>query len=384
MTLEEALRDHAELTAAEWRVDDDALTLATKIGVRGAPRLDDALGVVREGLARGRADLGAAGALLDATGAQGPIAALARSRGLAARVLVQSAAARAAALGSGAADGDVVEGFPWDLPPRGAQEVWWRPATDRGQARLVAELDAWARALAADGTLWAVWHKDEGGQRAERLAQSRFGSVEVVNRASGWRLVALRDPLDDVAAPDVVSTWQGPDGAMRSVVGVYGGAKLDPGTAVLLAALEPLAEGVQGARVLDLGCGSGVLARRAVALGAAEVLAVDDDLAAVRSTREGVPGARVVWSDLLTRLDEPLGVDVVLMNPPFHVGRQVVGALSRAFVAAALSALAPTGRLLMVANAALPYERDLSAWATWRACTPVGERRFKVLEARRR
>jgi 16S rRNA (guanine1207-N2)-methyltransferase len=382
MTIDDALRDHALLADVPWRVAGESLTLATKTGVRGAPRLDEGLGVVAEALERGRATLGAG--VLDATGGQGALAALARRRGLPARVLVHSAAARAAALASGAAESDVVVGFPWDLPPSGEREAWWRPALDRGIARLEAELDAWAGALAADGTLWAVWHKDEGGQRAERLAQARFASVEVANRASGWRLVALRGPRDDVRPPDVIAPWEGPDGPMRSVVGTYGGAKLDGGTATLLRALEPLAEGVRGARVLDLGCGSGVLSRRALALGAAEVLAVDDDLAAVRSTKAGVPGAQVYWSDLLASVGDPLAVDLVLMNPPFHVGRQVVGALSRAFVAAALAALGPSGRLLMVANAALPYERDLTAWATWRSRTPEGERRFKVLEAQRR
>jgi 16S rRNA (guanine1207-N2)-methyltransferase len=148
--------------------------------------------------------------------------------------------------------------------------------------------------------------------------------------------------------------------------------------------------------VLDLGSGSGVLARRAAERGAGELLALDDDLAAVRSTRavlglepdaadgrsaaRGRP-ARGDWSDLLAGAPHARAIDVVLMNPPFHVGRQVVGELSRAFVAAALEALRPGGRLVLVANRALPYERDLAAWATWRDVTPANSRGFKVLDA---
>jgi 16S rRNA (guanine1207-N2)-methyltransferase len=323
--------------------------------------------------------------LVDATGSPGAVALLAGALGVRARVLVSSAATKRAALAGGLADAQVEAGFPWDLAARSVAEAWWRPPTDRGLARLEAELAAWASALASDGTVWAVWHKDEGGKRAERLAAERFDEVTVVNRASGWRVVALRGPRAGTA-PEPWLAWEGPDGSVRSLAGSHAGGRVDPGTALLLAALDaPGAPPLQGARVLDLGCGSGVLAARAVARGAAHVLGADDDLAAVRRTAAAAPGAAMAWSDLLQDVPGAAGAfDVVLMNPPFHVGRQVVGALSRAFVAAALTALRPGGRLVMVANAALPYERDLSAWADWQDVTPPGDARFKVLAARSR
>ena len=56
-----------------------------------------------------------------------------------------------------------------------------------------------------------------------------------------------------------------------------------PTTRLVLAALEDLV--TTGTTVLDLGCGSGVLGIAAARLGAAEVLAVDIDPAAVTATR---------------------------------------------------------------------------------------------------
>ena len=268
-------------------------------------------------------------------------------------------------------------------------EAWWRPPNERGWARIVAELDGWARALLPTGRLVSVWHKDEGAKRAERMAAERFEGVSVVNRAGGWRVVELTRPRPNAAAPEPWLDWVGPDGPMRTLVGTFAADRLDAGSAALLRALEAVgAVGeLAGARVVDLGCGSGVLALRALRAGAAEVLALDDDLAAVSSTRAVLPGqgaARAVWSDLTLDVPEAHGYDVVLTNPPFHVGRRVVAALSAGFVAAAGAALRPGGRLWLVANAALPFERLLGEWGSLRDLTPADVRGYRVFSAARR
>jgi ribosomal protein L11 methyltransferase len=57
-----------------------------------------------------------------------------------------------------------------------------------------------------------------------------------------------------------------------------------PSTRLVLAAVDELVTG--GERVLDVGCGSGVLAIAALALGAGRAVAVDVDPAAVAATRD--------------------------------------------------------------------------------------------------
>lgn len=68
--------------------------------------------------------------------------------------------------------------------------------------------------------------------------------------------------------------------------GMAFGTGLHPTTRLSLAALERLADAgeVAGARVLDLGCGSGILGIAAARLGAGSVLGLDTDPIAVEST----------------------------------------------------------------------------------------------------
>lgn len=97
---------------------------------------------------------------------------------------------------------------------------------------------------------------------------------------------------------------------------------------------EALALGdVAGRRVVDLGCGTGVLAIGAALLGAAQVTGVDVDGASLAIARDA--GARlradVAWAE--SDVSAWRGAaDTVLMNPPF--GAQARGA-DRAFLDAA-------------------------------------------------
>jgi ribosomal protein L11 methyltransferase len=102
-----------------------------------------------------------------------------------------------------------------------------------------------------------------------RLTQSQFAPVEVT--ADFW----------------IVPTWHEPPAQARQII------RLDPGLAfgtgthpTTRMCLRWLAQhGVQGQRVLDYGCGSGILAIGAAKHGATQVDAVDIDEAAVTATR---------------------------------------------------------------------------------------------------
>ena len=86
-------------------------------------------------------------------------------------------------------------------------------------------------------------------------------------------------------------TWRSHPPAADDVVialdpGMAFGTGLHPTTRLSLAAIESVADrgGIDGRRVLDVGCGSGILAIAAARLGAARVLAVDTDPIAVEAT----------------------------------------------------------------------------------------------------
>lgn len=89
-----------------------------------------------------------------------------------------------------------------------------------------------------------------------------------------------------------------------------------------------------GARVLDMGCGSGVAGINALLAGASELLAVDINPAAVKNTRENAyrngvqERARILVSDGFKEVDGQF--DVVLFNPPYWGDKEARSLAERA------------------------------------------------------
>ncbi len=345
---------------------------AVKRGLRGYP--------LHPGVALlAKADLSAE-RVLDASGGGGLVALAA---GAEQKVVLETskAALRCAAWTFADVPGtEISAGAPWDAPPGGADLVALAPPTDRGSARVRAELAGAHAALRPGGAALIAMHKDGGAKRYERLAAELFGHLEVIAKDGGWRLVRARKLNAKTPVVEKIA-FGAADLTLSADPGVFAAGKLDPGTARLLEVVQFGA--FAGRRLLDMGCGYGLLALKASLAGAA-VTAVDDDLLAVRSTHRNAEryGAdvRALHSDVDSELQGEL-FDVVLMNPPFHVGKQVVMDVPGAFLAAAYERLTPGGTLLLVANRALPYERELAGFASWE--TLHSDAQFKVLRATR-
>jgi ribosomal protein L11 methyltransferase len=103
-----------------------------------------------------------------------------------------------------------------------------------------------------------------------RLTQSQFAPVEITPEF--W----------------IVPTWHQAPAAARKVITLDPGLAFGTGThpTTRMCLRWTAQHGVQGQRVLDYGCGSGILAIGAALYGASDIDAVDIDEAAVQSTRD--------------------------------------------------------------------------------------------------
>lgn len=143
----------------------------------------------------------------------------------------------------------------------------------------------------------------------------------------------------------------------------FAGTAIDIGTRALL---DVLGGALPGARdVVDLGCGTGVLATSvALQRQEARVTATDQSAAAVASARATAVANGVAERVAVVRGDAgdalPDGsADLVLLNPPFHVGAAVHTGLAERLFGAAARLLRPGGELWTVYNSHLGYRPTL-------------------------
>lgn len=180
--------------------------------------------------------------------------------------------------------------------------------------------------------------------------------------------------------PVEVSVW-GVDLRLDTGSGVFARGRLDSGTAVLFRETEPPV----GGRVLDLGCGYGVIGlAAAVASPAVSVTAVDVNERAVLLARENAAAlgvaARYVAA-VPADVDPAAAYDEIWSNPPIRIGKEALHELLLTW----LPRLAPGGRAVMVVGKNLgadSLQRWLGeqGWPTTRLASAKG---FRVLETRR-
>jgi ribosomal protein L11 methyltransferase len=206
-----------------------------------------------------------------------------------------------------------------------------RPAVVRGY---VAAGDAAAADAAVAQVTEDLGHLQAFGLRP--IGELRTRVVRDADWADAWK---AHFPVQRVGRRLVIRpTWRRHRAGPGDVVvaldpGMAFGTGLHPTTRLCLAALEHLADHgrLAGARVLDMGCGSGILAIAALRLGAASAFGVDTDPIAVEATianaRRNRLGRRIRAREGSLPSDAP-PFDVVLANlvagvlvplaPPLH------------------------------------------------------------------
>jgi ribosomal protein L11 methyltransferase len=173
-----------------------------------------------------------------------------------------------------------------------------------------------------------------------RLTQSQFDPVEIT--PSFW----------------IVPTWHEPPAAAREIIrldpGLAFGTGTHPTTRMCLRWIA--AHAPRGQRVLDYGCGSGILAIGAARFGADPIVAVDIDPAAVESTRLNADANRV---SLHTGLPDTVDgrFDLVLAN--------ILATPLKVLAPLLCERVKPGGRLVLAGILARQEDELREAYAPW-------------------
>ncbi len=172
---------------------------------------------------------------------------------------------------------------------------------------------------------------------------------------------------------------------LESGSGVFSHGRLDPGTAVLFRETQPPTGRPTGLRVLDLGCGWGVIGLAvAVAVPDAVVTGVDVNQRALALARDNAARLGVTTRYAALAPEEvpaEAAYDEIWSNPPIRIGKQALHDLLLTW----LPRLAPGGRAVMVVGKNLgadSLQRWLGecGWPTTRLASAKG---FRVLETTR-
>ena len=239
-------------------------------------------------------------------------------------------------------------------------------------AWMIYGLQVAAYALKPGGRLYLVGAKDRGVLSMAKRMRSLFGNLETLVISKGQRVVCSHVENNSL---DLHSQ----EGLLLPTTFAEG--KLDEGTRLLVDALEVHATDI----ALDIGCGAGYLGMHIARVASkGHVTMVDASLVAVDAAQNMVEQSGMTNMQVLasngTQAVKAQRFDLIVTNPPFHLGGIQTTEIGERFIREAVQVLRSRGRFYLVANRFLKYE------PTMRTCFHTveevgGNTRYKVLLA---
>lgn len=250
----------------------------------------------------------------------------------------------------------------WYQPPADAHDVAivYLPKS-RGLIELT--LTMLAGALATGAKVFLVGENNSGIRSSRPTLETIIGNVTSSDAARHSVLYRSTRGATSLPARPQLNDWvenftvevRGLTLELRSLPGVFSHGRLDDGTRFFLEALQV----PNGARVLDFGCGSGVIGLVVKRLWPSTVVdMVDTNALAVESARltmqaNNLPKERVWQSDVFSDVKD--SYTRILSNPPFHIGVRTDYRVVEAFLDRSAKHLEKLGALTIVANRFLKY-----------------------------
>jgi 16S rRNA G1207 methylase RsmC len=236
------------------------------------------------------------------------------------------------------------------------------PLSASGEAELTRELiQAGHKVLRIGGKLYASTDNRDDTWLGEQLRRL-FGTLERRRLPTGALYIGTKtEPLKKVKnfACEFAFRDRGRLIRVMSRPGVFSHRSMDAGARQLIEEMEIGA----GDRVLDIGCGAGVVALAAACRAEGlKVHAVDSNARAVECTRRGAElnGLTSVKTELNATGNYKGGdsFDVALANPPYYAGFRI----ARHFLTAARDALTVGGKVFVVTKHPEWYAENMCQW----------------------
>lgn len=221
--------------------------------------------------------------------------------------------------------------------------------------------------LKQGGQVWLVGDNKSGVKSSMKRLQSPIEAVGKHDSAKHCLLFNGR--LKGEVAPFVfeqwVTRWQqevaGHTLTLCSIPGVFGHGKLDKGTEMLLEQLSKhrFMSDVANARLLDFGCGDGIISLWLHQHTGANISALDDSALALKATEltfvanDASEALTLIASNGLSAVKGRF--NYVITNPPFHTGVNTDYSIAERFFINVKQHLTLNGELFVVANDFLRY-----------------------------
>lgn len=224
-------------------------------------------------------------------------------------------------------------------------------------------LEVAASRLVSGGSLFIYGANHEGIKSIEDHLAPWFENSEVLLYKHRERVIsAIRTNAQEQPRArleewrrTVETTINGKISSFISYPGMFAHGTVDQGTALLLAHLPDV---TLNARVLDMGCGTGILARAIQErTPSVSIEAVDLNAFAIEAIKQNVPGANAIWGDSWKALSAESKYNLIISNPPVHQGARQTTQPLEYFLSHAKEHLIPGGMITLVVQGTIPVKK---------------------------